>query len=343
MKVLLLCASCAYLLQHITSQLIMISSSLAKAQVHNTESMDALFSIIVQPFFTGILYYIFYILFAKRINKWTDNKQSGQRLINLSVVVIITVVLLSSIRDYFASESLALALISRTFSVICCFLLLYLRVYIVDASDKENEKLLMERLYYEQQKQYQINKETIDLINEKCHDMRHTIAVTGSSLQKDELKELISIYDETIRTGNSTLDTIFAEKSIMCQKYGIRLSPIIDGASLEFMEIGDICSLFGNILENAIEAVSKLDKEDDRIISIKVQERAKMIIITCDNYYSTPINYANGSIETTKDNNGYHGFGLKSIKRTAQKYGGTLTINTDEMFHLIVVIPVQNN
>ena len=118
---------------------------------------------------------------------------------------------------------------------------------------------------------------------------------------------------------------------------------MIDGEALVFMELGDICSLFGNILENAIESVSKLTNESDRIISIKVQEKASMLIITCDNYYNGTLNFADGLPISSKEDNDYHGFGLKSIKRIAKKYGGTLTINTDEMFHLIVVIPVQNN
>jgi len=342
-KALFLCATSGYLVQHITAQIILIGNYTVHTNMDITLPLDALFSVLAQLPFIALVYFLFYVIFAKKTSNWVEESNSGNHLLLLAIITIIMVALLSSIRDYYANESLALTLVSRLFSILSCFFLLYLKAYIIDTSKKETEKKLIEQLYYEQQKQFQFNKETIDLINEKCHDMRHQIASAGANMASEELKELISIYDNTIRTGNSTLDTIFSEKSILCQKYGIRLSPMIDGDALAFMELGDICSLFGNILENAIESVSKLTNESDRIISIKVQEKASMLIITCDNYYNETLNFVDGLPISSKDDNDYHGFGLKSIKRIAKKYGGTLTINTDEMFHLIVVIPVQNN
>ena len=336
---LFLCSAFGYLLQHITSQILLIIQSLVNIRIDVTEPLGALISVIVQVPFTAILYLIFNELFAKKITTLSYDNKGENRLVNLSIITVITVILLSSIRDYYVSESLALAMVSRSYSILCCLFLLYLRTYIVDVSKQENERNIINQLYHEQQKQYEINKETIDLINEKCHDMRHQLLALENLPAKDELKELINIYDDTIHTGNATLDTIFAEKSIICQKHGIRLSPMIDGSAIDFMEIGDICSLFGNILENAIEAVMKLDNPCDRIISIKVQNKSGMTIITSDNYYTGNISPTSNELPTTTKNNlDYHGFGLKSIKRIAKKYGGTLTINTDDMFHLIVTL-----
>ena len=83
-----------------------------------------------------------------------------------------------------------------------------------------------------------------------------------------------------------------------------------------------------------------LDKQNDRIISIKLQKKNSMVVIGCDNYYAEKISFKNGIPVTSKGDTAYHGFGLKSIKRTAQKYGGTMTANADDMFHLTVIIPV---
>ena len=228
-KTILLCGANGYLVQHIISQFILILGSLIKIPLDNTMPIDALISVTSELPIDIILLFFFYELFGRKTHPLSSNSEADSKLVQLSVITILIVAGLSSIRDYYAHDSISLAIISRGLSIVCSFLLLYLEIYVLDAAKKENERQLMEELYHEQVKQYQINKETIDLINEKCHDMRHQLALDEFTPAKEDLKRLISIYDNTIKTGNATLDTIFAQKSIICEKHGIRLSPIIDG------------------------------------------------------------------------------------------------------------------
>ena len=74
---------------------------------------------------------------------------------------------------------------------------------------------------------------------------------------------MISIYDSMLKTGNEALDVIFAEKSLVCRKNDIKLNCMIDGAKLSFMENTDIYALFGNLMDNAIEAIEKLKDNDN--------------------------------------------------------------------------------
>jgi sensor histidine kinase regulating citrate/malate metabolism len=177
--------------------------------------------------------------------------------------------------------------------------------------------------------------------------MRHQIEVwehQGGRADPQELqrmKELIGIYDSAVKTGNETLDTILTERSLYCEKHGIRLSCIVDGSKLRFLSDGDICALFGNALENAIEAVSKLERPEDRNISFQVRENRGMLVITVDNYYAGTLRFDGPLPQTTKENGGYHGYGLKSIRMVAEKYGGEVTITADDgMFHLSVLLPI---
>lgn len=343
---ILLCATSGYLTQNITAQIVFIISNIPGTPVSAldiTTGIGALFSVLFQIPIYLATYILFYELFGKKTRSFEYDRLTKNRLLVLSMTTLLVTWIFSSIRDSFSQESLILSTISRFLSIQCCLSILYLRIYIIDVSSKEKERALIEQLYYQQKKRYEIGNETINLINEKCHDLKHQLAGSDNYLPKAELKELISIYDSTIRTGNQTLDNIFAQKTPIIRKYGIRLSPLIDGGCLEFMEIGDICSIFGNILDNAIEAVMNLENEEDRIISIKVQKKNGMIIITTDNYYNGSIILKDGLPMTKKDNISYHGFGLKSIKRTAKKYGGTMSVIADDMFHLVVMIPVQNS
>lgn len=107
------------------------------------------------------------------------------------------------------------------------------------------------------------------------------------------------------------------------------------------MSVTDIGSLFGNALENAIQAVQKLDNPDDRIISLKVEEKGGMLLIRVENSYAETLEFDGELPKTTKEDNGYHGFGLKSIRMVAERYGGVMRIQAGEQFVLTVLIPMQ--
>ena len=153
------------------------------------------------------------------------------------------------------------------------------------------------------------------------------------------MKRLVGIYDAAVKTGNETLDILLTERSLYCEKHGIRLTCMVDGGKLDFLPVGDLCALFGNALENAVEAVSRLENEEERIISFLVRERRGMLVITVDNNYAGELEFDGGLPRTTKEEDG-HGYGLKSIRLVAEKYGGEATVMADGMFHLTVLLPL---
>lgn len=214
----------------------------------------------------------------------------------------------------------------------------------IRSKDIEYEMEILSKLYDEQQKHYKIRKETIDLINIKCHDFRHKISevgfnrgVDGETLQ--EMKDLISFYDAEISTGNKSLDIILTEKSLLCRKKGIDFTCIADGKLLSFIKDGDLYSLFGNILDNAIEAVSKIKDKGKRCVNFIVEKQQGAIIIKEDNYFLGKIHKnEEGLFDTIKGDDGYHGFGLKSILNVVEKYGGVLSVDTvNDIFQLSIV------
>ena len=142
------------------------------------------------------------------------------------------------------------------------------------------------------------------------------------------------IYDAMVETGNEILDTVLTEKSLICEARGITLTCVADGECLSFMDAVDIYAIFGNALDNAIEAVSALEDPDRRSIAVMVFARANLVFLQLENYYSGSLQFDGTLPATTKQQEaGYHGFGLKSIRYTAEKYGGFLTAqNEDDIF-----------
>ena len=108
--------------------------------------------------------------------------------------------------------------------------------------------------------QYRQSRDSIEAINHKYHDLKHQIAVLRAepdaakrSAYLDGMEEEIRDYEAQNKTGNSVLDTVLTGKSLYCARHGVELTCVADGARLGFMDVMDICTIFGNILDNAIE------------------------------------------------------------------------------------------
>ena len=340
--ILFLCAASGYMTQHIAAQIcqIIFRQSFAEVGTLVQEGSVQLLTLSLTniPVYAAV-YFLIWFVFARHIRDASATENVKKELIVMSVTTLAVVLVLSSIRDIYASESFALMIITRVFSVFCCFILLFLRTNIIERSEAKHENELLHTMGELRERQYAESKEMIELINMKAHDIRHQLGKMNLS-DDNELKEVVNIYDSAVKTGNEALDTLFTEKSIFCEKHHITLSCMIDGECLGFMTVGDICSLFGNALENAIEAVMEIEEEEKRIISFRIRERMGMVAANIDNNYAGKIELANGLPKSTKGDERYHGFGIKSIRRTAKKYGGEAAVTVDDMFHLSILIPI---
>ena len=104
----------------------------------------------------------------------------------------------------------------------------------------------------------------------------------------------------------------------------------------------DVCSIFGNTLDNAIESVEKLEDIQKRLIRLAVYTQNDFLMIRVENYYENDLQIENGTYKTTKQDKEFHGYGIKSIRYTAEKYGGYVSISTEEnWFSLRVLIPLK--
>jgi sensor histidine kinase regulating citrate/malate metabolism len=150
------------------------------------------------------------------------------------------------------------------------------------------------------------------------------------------------MYDTRIQTGNRLLNVLLTEKSLYCQQKGITLSCMADGSKLSFIEDGDLYCLFGNIIDNALEAVNCIEQRESRVINIVVKSKNDMLVIQEENYFNGNLNFKDGLPVTTKSDKNYHGFGMSSIRMITRKYEGELSISQNaNIFHLNIVMPIQ--
>ena len=212
----------------------------------------------------------------------------------------------------------------------------------------QRELATQEQLWQSQKEQYQISKAQIELINQKCHDLKHQIAALRTihnEQQREasirEVEEAVMIYDAVIQTGNEVLDTVLTSKSLICEREAIKLTCMADGSQLGFLNPVDLYAIFGNALDNAIESVHNLSDPEKRVIAVTVFNRGKLTILQIENYYDQVLQFQDGLPKSNEGNDAYHGFGIKSIRRTAEKYNGSVAIHTeDNIFALSIVFPI---
>lgn len=232
-----------------------------------------------------------------------------------------------------------------------CITLLYLQSALFKKSSMRKELETIQLLWHQQKGQYQLSKETIELINHKCHDLKHQVqAIRAVKDEKEretyleKIEKSVQIYSAIVRTGNEILDTILTEKSLICENSGIHINCVADGSLLAFMNPVDLYTLFGNALDNAIEAVRKLESKEKRVVDIMLYERQSFLMLQIVNPMCGEVKFEDGLPLTTKAKNGYHGYGMKSMLHTIQKYEGHLTTEVKNgCFYFNVMLPLERD
>lgn len=292
-------------------------------------------------------YWVMFLCFARKVKKGQDLHIKSRSLLSLLGVGLLVNIVLNSLVVYYDFEFVS-NLIHYMANILCCVLLLYAQFTLIHNEELQNRINVIQQLWSKEKKQYEISKDNIDTINRKCHDMRYQIREIGkhnniSSNVVNEIEQSIKLYDTTIKTGNEPLDIILTEKNLTCSNEHISLTAIADGKLLSFIEEADLYSLFGNAIDNAIEAVKKIENYDERIISLKIKEIGEIISISISNTYAGEIKFdEQGFPVTSKGDSNYHGFGVRSIQYVVDKYHGDLSIMTNNhLFYLNIIIPKQ--
>ena len=203
-----------------------------------------------------------------------------------------------------------------------------------------------------QHQEYLASKENLESIGRLAHDLKHQIAALRAEVDPqhaaagfEQLERSVAEYSAQQHTGNPVLDVILTTKTRTCDERGITFTAVADGSLLakSNMTSMDIATLFGNALDNAIEATSRLADPQQRLIRLALYAQGGFTVIRAENYFddSTPLSRdAAGNLRTTKRDASRHGFGVKSIRHIAAQYGGEVSIHAeDHWFTLTVLIP----
>lgn len=289
-----------------------------------------------------------YLFIVKRNVNKLDFRKKDYKIVALSLLLMIVAVFLSqSYNNDTYSGTFIGEIVCPAYGFICCLLVLIMVYYVLWAQKMQWEHDSMEQLIRISQNQQKSTKEAIDIINIKCHDLKHQIQALGRMNEEkereeyiEEIKEAVSIYDAVYHTGNDALDYVLREKTLISGEYNIKFSTMANGSLLNFMHAADIYALMSNAIDNAFESIIR-EPEEKRIVSLQIKQQGKMAVVHLENWCSKEPEFADGLPVTDKQDKNQHGFGVRSIRYIAEKYGGEVMMRVqDKFFYLDVFFPV---
>lgn len=134
------------------------------------------------------------------------------------------------------------------------------------------------------------------------------------------------------------------QNALFCEEHDIDLSCAVDDVNLDFIRISDLYAILGNAIDNAIEYVEQFDEPKMRVINFRISHTKQFLSIQVNNPYLGPALPDGQLPKSSKPDDAYHGFGLKSIRYLAEKYHGGMEISTsDHMFTLQIVLPTRED
>lgn len=238
--------------------------------------------------------------------------------------------------------------ICPSYSFLCCALVLVMEYHVLRENNLKHEQELMEQLLQMANSQQKSAREAIDIINIKCHDLKHQIramakledAQTRSDYMR-EIQEAVSIYDATYHTGCKALDYVLREKTLLFNERQVEFSCMADGGLIDFMAPADVYALMGNALDNALESVIQ-ESEGERVISLQIRRRDEMVLVHLENRCSRKTKFQDGLPVTVKKDKNQHGFGVRSIRYIVEKYDGELFMSArNGRFYLDILLEIR--
>ena len=192
---------------------------------------------------------------------------------------------------------------------------------------KSQQAMLLERDYTALNKAYEVNAKLFHDFHNHIGALYHLLSAGKQQealLYLEELKAPVQGIAENLWTGDETLDYLINSKSKAAEDRDISLQVMVEFPRHTNLKSADLCAILGNLLDNAIEAADKVPKGGERFIRLNIRRIHQMLVIKVENSYNALPVKKDGALVTSKEDNGLHGWGIKSARTAAEKYEGTV-------------------
>lgn len=230
--------------------------------------------------------------------------------------------------------------------------------------------LMMAVLVFNMNRQYEVEKELARLKSEQAellerdytalnnayavnaklfHDFHNHIGALRQLLSRERYTEAVQYLDElqtpvremndTLWTGDETVDYLINSKAAAAHADGIQLQAQVEFPRHTNIRSADLCAILGNLLDNALEAARQVPVPEQRFISLTIRRINQILVIKVENSFTASPIQDKGQLKTSKTDSGLHGWGLKSAGTAAEKYDGMIqTTYTHDTFRAVATL-----
>ncbi|MGI6229582.1 MAG: hypothetical protein ACOYJL_01575 [Tractidigestivibacter sp.] len=235
---------------------------------------------------TAIVYVPYRLLFVSAVRKAGVRTVRDRSLVLVMFFAMAVVIgfdlIIKNLTDTRAVGISMVALLRGVHGLACVFVLWLLYELLV-RSGLAVDMAVQRRLLKERDRQFELSKRSIEVVNARLHDVRHSVLrlldEAEPGIDRATLAEVgrqISVYDARVKTGNEALDTVLTEKRLACLQAGATLTCVADGSALSRMEPGEVYSLFDDLLTFALESgatsISLTVRESRGVTSIHLEK-----------------------------------------------------------------------
>jgi len=291
-----------------------------------------------------LVYFTVYHLAGKKVRLHRDLGDTPQIFLLPLSSTLVALPIFGALREILPWESVSQAWVTGLHVLYDVTIISYCYI-LLDRVRARLEASALQRTQEMEGKQYERLKESMEAIRLTSHDLKYQLRClreTGglAPQQFSEAEQALEVYESVFHSGNRALDLILSDRRLRCLTNKIDFTCMADATGLDFMAPGDIYSLFCNALDNAIEYEETVDDEEERFIHLSVRPEGRLLFIHVENYYAGP-DLNGAELETHKPDKDSHGYGLRSIRRTVDRYGGQMEVRTsDGLFELNIVFPL---
>lgn len=272
-----------------------------------------------------VVLFLYYAVFSRLWKKSVLRTKTHYILYLVMFVYSIVNVLATSVISNRENLVVLMVIISCT-----VFANMYMLYFIRFIDERNYYKLQVEVMQQQEKLQYEnyeIQRERYKETMAILHDVDKHIKMIEGLYQEDLKSEAIN-YTKQINdmlrplvpvqyTDNLILNCLLFDKNRLSERLGINLEIDISTADINFMEPIDITTLFGNLMDNAIAACRKCQKE--KYIGFFAKAYKEMVSIRVENSIFEPLTIKGGKIVNAGD-----GIGLLNIQRCVNAYGGSI-------------------
>lgn len=212
---------------------------------------------------------------------------------------------------------------------------IWLCLYIGDAvrQELENENMKLRQSYYEELEQNQL------AIRKLRHDMNNHLGIIGSFMETGEYEKALDYFKKlqvAAAAGsrkfceNGLVNAVINAKYNLAEKLDIPCFINMELKKVYDMDDVSLCTIFANLLDNALEAASGIPEKEKRRLSLKARLVSDALCIEVENTFAGEVKEAKGQLVTTKENAEGHGYGLRSVQDVVELYGGHIQISHED-------------